>query len=445
MAFHFENKINSVIRENGLILPGESVLIAVSGGPDSMCLAFLLYKLQYRISVAHVNFNLRGPESEADETLVKEWCLHTGVPFHAASFDTESEALGLKKGIQETARQLRYDWFEQLAIEFHYDKIAVAHHLDDQAETVLFNLIRGSGLAGAKGISMQQGKIIRPMISIPKIEILNYINEHQIPFREDRSNQGSDYSRNKIRNEIFPLLNSINPKASTNMALFGLRIQAILPGYLAWKKAQIEKYLIREEQGIIIKSPENIDQPLWYVLLEEFGFNEDQVNQLYRSIQDKAVGKLFLAPQYKLYYAGTHIEIRQTSDAHQQVDLEIEQLPFYTKIGENEIRLEWWHPDQPHAVSWQVDLRNHSFPLHLRTWLPGDRFTPLGMQSGSKKIQDYLTDLKISGFYKKQALVLVTEGEIIWVWPQGRISELVKPGKEKSTIMTISMVDSSRG
>ncbi|MDZ4710169.1 MAG: tRNA lysidine(34) synthetase TilS [Saprospiraceae bacterium] len=445
MAFHFENIINSIIRQKGLIQPGNSVLIAVSGGADSMCLAFLLHKLQFQVAVAHVNFRLRGPESDLDEALVKEWCLNTGVPFHVASFDTQAEAQKLKKGIQETARILRYDWFEQLSIEFKYNKIAVAHHLDDQAETVLFNLIRGSGLNGAKGISIQLGKIIRPLITVPKIKILNYVTEHKIPYRQDQSNLKSDYSRNKIRHEVLPLLNTINPKAAANVAQFGLRLQSVLPAYLAWKKTQTEKYLTRNHDGYIIRFPEVIEAGIWYVILEEFGFNEDQVSHLHQSIQSKAVGKLFISGAYQLFYTGNFVEIRPTTTVNLPIHIRIEQLPFRAKLIEKEFTFKWSTDEQSGPTTWQLDLRQYSLPLTLRTWLPGDRFTPVGMQGSSKKIQDYLTDSKVSGFQKKQALVLVSKEEIIWVWPHGRISETVKPGIDKSTLMSISVLETKTG
>jgi len=441
MAFHFENIINSTIRQNGLIQPGDSILVAVSGGSDSMCLAFLLHKLQFKVAVAHVNFRLRGPESDLDETLVKEWCLNNGVAFHVAAFDTQMEAQKLKKGIQETARILRYDWFEQLSLEFKYHKIAVAHHLDDQAETVLFNLIRGAGLKGAKGISIQQGKIIRPLINIPKIDLLNYVKEHQVPYREDQSNLKSAYSRNKIRHDVLPLLNMINPKAAAHIAQFGLRLQSVLPGYQAWKKTQTEKYITRNHHGFIIKLPETIEVGLWYVLLEEFGFNEDQVSQLHQAIQSKAVGKLFLSDAYQLVYAGAQVEIRPITSANMPVHIQIEELPFQAKLQENEFTFNWSSDEQPGPTLWQLDISQCTMPLTLRTWLPGDRFKPAGMLGERKKIQDYLTDSKVSGFQKKQALVLVSNEEIIWVWPPGRMSETVKPGIDKTMLMTISVLE----
>lgn len=442
MSFHFENKINSLILENGMITPGDSVLVAVSGGSDSMCLVHVLHQLKYRLAVAHVNFQLRGIESDLDLALVKQWCMEREIPFHSIALDTIGEATKAQKGIQETARILRYTWFEELCVEFHYHKIAVAHHQDDQAETVLFNLIRGSGIQGARGIPGQQGKIIRPFITVPKNELLEYGTQNKIPFREDQSNPKTEYTRNQIRHLVLPAMTRINPNAAEHIAQFGMRVQSMLPGFLAWKKNQKAQYLIPHAEGYKVLNPRSIGKDTWYVLLEEFGFNENQINQLHQCIQTRSVGKQFLSNQFQLNYTGEYVEIRHTSAPNQLISIQIDYLPFKYNSGIKEFKFEWDAIEAPEqSATWQLDLTHYPLPLTLRTWLPGDRFTPLGMEGRSKKIQDYLTDLKVSGFEKKQAMVLLSRGEILWVWPDGRISEQVKTTVDRSNVLCISMQD----
>jgi len=440
MAFHFENKINSTIDRYGMINPSDTILIAVSGGADSMCLAHVLFALQFKIAVAHVNYKLRGVESDLDENLINRWCMDRKIPFHSTSFDTPSISLESKKGIQETARVLRYDWFDRLAKEFHYDKIATGHHLDDQAETVLHNLIRGAGLQGAKGIPLQNGILIRPLIFVSKKEILSYVLENSIPYREDLSNLKTQYTRNQIRHQILPPMNAINPKASRHIAQFGLRIQSILPGYHLWKKTQIEKYITKAERGFRLITPDLIDWGLLYVLLEDFGFNESQIGQLHLTIQNKEKGKIFLSPAYKLYYTGDFLDIQKIPTVSAEVNIQIEHLPFKVTIGKLQFEFTWLDASVSNAGINQLDLTNYSLPLTLRTWMPGDRFAPYGMNGNTKKVQDYLTDLKLSGIDKKQALVLLSKGEIIWVWPGGRISESVKVTTRTPSIMNIVLL-----
>ena len=437
MPFPFEKKIKSILDAQPLFEPGDRILVAVSGGMDSMCLISLLHALNLEIVAGHVNFKLRGEESDLDETLVRSYCASLGLAVHSVSFDTRAQAEKSRQGIQETARNLRYAWLNELADHHGYQKIATAHHRDDQAETLIFNLVRGAGLRGAGGIPVRQGRIIRPLLTVSKTEIRDYITNRGIPYREDLSNLKTDYTRNKIRHQIIPLLEQINPRASAHLAEFAGRVQDYLPAYTFWKNQLSQIHLTKAGSKTILTIPKPADAALLYVLLEDYGFNASQCAGIARALRESHKGSHFCSELYDLIIIGHQAELQDLSQLNSPVDIEITSLPFETQLENRHIEIEAFPlGDCPDSYTC-ADLSSIRFPLRLRTWKAGDRFAPSGMDGKSKKIQDFLTDLKVSGFAKKQALVLCDADRIIWVWPGNRIDELVKYKGKASACMGI--------
>lgn len=426
MAFPFENKIKSILETQSLLVPGDRILVAVSGGMDSMCLISLLHALNLEVAAGHVNFKLRGEESDLDEALVRSYCSSLGLPVHSASFDTLAQAEKSKQGIQETARNLRYAWLNELADHYGYQKIATAHHQEDQSETLIYNLVRGAGLRGAGGIPLSQGRIIRPFLTVSKTEIRDYITVRGIPYREDLSNLKTDYTRNKIRHEIIPLLEQINPRASAHLAEFAGRVQHYLPAFAQWKNQLSQNHLTRSGSKTVLSVPPPADAALLYVLLEDYGFNASQCGGIARALRESRKGSMFESAIYKLIVTGHQAELQDLSLETPTVDLEIISLPFETRLENQHVEIEAFPVGACTGTYACADLSAIRFPLRLRNCKAGDRFAPLGMEGKSKKIQDFLTDLKVSGFEKKQALVLCDADRIIWVWPGNRIDEGVK-------------------
>ena len=426
MPFPIERKIKSILETHPLIAQGDRILVAVSGGMDSMCLISLLHSLDLDLAAGHVNFKLRGRASDLDETLVRSHCSALGLPVYSVSFDTRAEAQKSGKGIQETARDLRYAWLSEIADQHGYDKIATAHHQDDQAETLIFNLVRGAGLRGAGGIPVMQGRIIRPLLAVSKKEIREYLSLRGIPYREDLSNLKTDYTRNKIRHRIIPLLEQINPRASAHLAAFSERVQQYLPVYTLWKNQMSQWYLTRSGNKMVLSIPEPADAALLFVLLEDFGFNAIQSKHIAMALREGHKGNRFFSPRFELLIIGRQAELYEVNQVPEEVDLEITSLPFESRLDEKHIELFTCPAGECPQAQVLADFSSVRFPLRLRTWKAGDRFAPLGMEGKTKKVQDFLTDMKISGLEKKQALVLCDADRIIWVWPGNRISEWVK-------------------
>lgn len=426
MPFPFENKIKSILEAQPLLEPGDRILVAVSGGMDSMCLISVLHALNLEIVAGHVNFKLREEESDLDEILVRSYCASLGLTVHSVSFDTRAQAEKSKQGIQETARNLRYAWLNELADHHGYQKIATAHHRDDQAETLIYNLVRGTGFRGAGGIPVRQGRVIRPFLTVSKTEIRDYITLRGIPYREDLSNLKTDYTRNKIRHQIIPLLEQINPRASAHLAEFAGRVQNYLPAYILWKNQLSQLHLTKSGKKTVLTVPKPADASLLYLLLEDYGFNSSQCAGIARALRESHKGSQFYSEFYELIITGHQAELQDLSQDTSPVDFEITSLPFETQLGTRHIEIKIF-PDGDRPDSYTcADLSSIRFPLRLRTWKAGDRFAPSGMDGKSKKIQDFLTDLKVSGFEKKEALVLCDADRIIWVWPGNRFDERVK-------------------
>lgn len=405
------------IKKRKLCIPSDQILVAASGGIDSMVLIDMFLKSGFQISVAHVNFNLRGIDADEDENFVREKCRKSNVPFFTRSFDTASFAAEKKLSIQMAARELRYQWFQELMTEHGFQAVATAHHLNDSIETSLLNLVRGSGLEGWDGIAARNGKIIRPLLFASKAEIENYAAENGITWREDSSNATDDYQRNFIRHRVAPLLKELNPSFeksfSDSISKISSSNELAEAGLREWRKK-----FVTEKEGTVFLSKEGFEASqhpeglLWQVI-RSFGFNFDQCVQIVSSLHGLP-GKRFHSDLYELvidrsalilsnkkeHPGETIIEEGQVKANLGKMTLQIEKLSNAEIIKDSAVAL--------------IPADALQFPLTWRTWREGDSFHPLGMPH-KKKLSDFLIDQKISVTEKKSVTVLVSGNEIAWV------------------------------
>ncbi len=393
------------------------ILLAVSGGVDSMVLLHLFHKAGYPIAVAHCNFRLRGGESDEDEKFVEEQCKHYNVPFYSRQFNTNNYAAETGMSLQMAARELRYEWFNELAAEVGYSKIATAHHLNDNLETTLLNLVRGSGIDGIKGMAYSRGNVIRPLLEFTREEITRYAEENQISWREDSSNVTDDYDRNFVRHQIIPKLKEINPSLeqgfqSTSQRLRGAHELAQMAlNDLAGKFLKVEEDRMTIDKNLLLCSPQ--PETVVWEFIKHYGFNFSQCKEIVAA-SDGVSGKKFFSPGYRLIIdremwiinkletplPAVTINSHDTMAKHGSVVMRIEKSP----IGDFSLG----------PLSATVDAGKVSFPLVWRRWKAGDSFFPLGMK-GQKKLSDFLIDNKISIVDKDHVTVVESLGNILWV------------------------------
>ncbi|MEL6304224.1 MAG: tRNA lysidine(34) synthetase TilS [Bacteroidota bacterium] len=391
-----------------------SLIIACSGGVDSVVLTHLCYTLGFRFTLAHCNFSLRGAESDSDEGFVVALGKRLSIPVETISFDTEKEKSKRKESIQMAARSLRYEWFNTLISEGVGEYVLTAHHLDDALETFLINLSRGTGIQGLTGIPEQQGNIVRPLLPFSRKEIVAYAEAQNLSWREDQSNQDTKYLRNQIRHDVIPVLKEIRPD-------FLERFQDTLMHLQATAEIQenhinhIRERLFREEEQRIV---------IALNALLELDSLESHAYQLfcpYGFTDSHELLKLFSAMSGKVLYSETHELLKdrehlilQEKKANPQNEYRIEEgtqvvngpvtlrVVEMTKIGDS----------SPDIVF--LDKEKLNYPLLLRKWKNGDYFYPLGM-SGTKKVSKYFKDEKVDVFAKQEQWLLTSNGEIVWI------------------------------
>ncbi len=450
--FQFHQNIKSFIDDHHLIPTKATLLVGVSGGPDSICLLLSLKQLQYKVIAAHINYKLRGNDSDADELLVRQLCAHHDIPFYSKEYNTPKLLQDSKKGLQELARDLRYSWFYELCVQLDISYIATGHHQDDQAETVLFNLIRGSGALGAQGIlkssilnslnsnDKKSIQVVRPLLQLKKSELMDYLEDQNIAYAIDASNLTSTYSRNKIRHDVIPLLESIQPRAAQHLYEFAMKMQEWQRWHQAWSEDLRTKYLDDRLDPIQIKLYPDINALALYTLLSPYGFNTDQIDQLHVTLKKNLKGKKFESSEYVLITDGYKIEL-MLKNKFSTALYPIESLPFDVHYLSHQLRFRKKRLDgQILDVGIYLNMDELTLPLLLRPWEAGDVITPLGMTGKTKKIKNLLTDKKISGISKQMALVLCHKDTILWCWPGDVIHESVKVTSTTQEVLVIEVL-----
>jgi len=385
------------------------ILVCVSGGIDSIVLLDILYSGGWDISVAHCNFSLRGEESDGDETFVREICKKHGILCHVKKFDTAGYAASHGLNTQIAARELRYNYFEELRIEHGYNYIAIAHHLDDDIETFFINLLRGTGLRGLSGISESRNAIVRPMLQTTREEISEYAKRKGLCHREDRTNSEDHYLRNRIRHHIIPALSELSPSFRKTMAeninnLAAARRYA--ENCLASQRNKIEA-----SPGVfsLMALRENNQRSyLLFELLHPLGFNSDVIGQLDKAIEDNVCGKWFLGSTHRALLEKEQIRILPKKEC---LDFEEQTI---SSLNTTDIGAAGDYHHAPADMAY-IDADKLTLPLTIRKWKAGDRISPLGMK-GSKTVGDFLTDRRVS-LAERDCIKVVVDGngEIIWI------------------------------
>lgn len=397
----FRKKVNRYIEEKALFGLRDKVLVALSGGADSVALLRVLLALGYTCEAAHCNFHLRGEESDRDERFVHQLCKKWNIALRVVHFDTKLYAAEHRISIEMAAREMRYEWFEKLRQERGATVIAVAHHRDDSVETFLLNLIRGAGINGLKGIAACNGCIVRPLLEMNREDILSYLSELQQDYVTDSTNLQDEYMRNKIRLNVLPLLCELNPSVSESIAEAAGRLTDVASIYNKEMEAARERVL--EDGNIHIERllKEVAPESLLFEILHPLGFNSMQIKDVFRSLFGQA-GKRFVSAGWVVVRDRAHLLIRseQTEQFPQLVMERIEITPNFVIPREKQVAC--------------LDADKITMPLTIRKWRKGDRFSPFGMK-GKKNVSDYLTDRKFSLFRKENQFVVCSGEDIVWL------------------------------
>ncbi|SDJ79122.1 tRNA(Ile)-lysidine synthase [Catalinimonas alkaloidigena] len=398
----------------------DHLLVAISGGVDSVVLTHLLYRSAFSFSLAHVNFGLRGNESDADEQFVRQLARDYQLPCHVHHVATKHYAAQHGVSTQMAARTLRYAWFQELVAQGKGTCVATAHHHNDVIETVLLNLVRGTGLAGLKGIAPRREVFVRPLLPFTKAEILAYAQTEALPWREDASNQTNAYRRNFVRHQVIPLLQQLNPNLEEtfreNVAKT-IAAQHVLAHTIAQLKTQVWQdcgTYVRLDPSPLTQLPE----PAYLLseLLKAQGFSFRQCRAIW---ENQHVGSQFQSARWQLtvdraHYLLTPLPTSSELPSVQRITPETRELQFPTGILRcSNFPAAQFQPASSSQVAC-LDYDLLQFPLEIRPWQPGDRLQPFGVR-GHKKVSDLLVEQKIPRPLKQQVLVVVSAGEVVWL------------------------------
>lgn len=412
----------SYITQHQLINPDDRVLVAFSGGPDSVTLATLLLDTGHQIAIAHMNFGLRGSASDADEAFSADFAKKHKLVFHHQSVDAKQYAETQKISLQMAARQLRLQWFQSLCNQYDYDAIGLGHHADDQVETFFINLFRGAGLKGLKAMEPKSGKLIRPLLFADRAQIMQYVKSNKLAYRTDSSNLENIYLRNSIRNKLLPIIESIDVRAISGLKQSILHLKQNHDLYHELLDKQRTSLLKKEGDKMLISKKKlrefSAQQSLLFELLQPFQFDKSLIPRMIAAL-DGPSGKVFHSRDYVLYVERNFLElVPATANENEKPVYIYEPTIFESEQFTLSFRLlkkdaEFSPAPASHLAF--LDADKLQFPLCVRPWKDGDRFSPLGMQN-SKLLSDFFTDNKLSHNQKKALRLLCNKnGDIVWI------------------------------
>lgn len=428
------------------LLPNQKskILVAVSGGVDSMVLLDLLTKTNHQLAVAHCNYQLRS-ESDEETKLVKRTSLLHSIPFHSVDFDTKEEVENSTDSLQMVARNLRYEFFRGLCEEHKYEFIATAHHADDNLESMLLNFTKGTGIRGMIGISPKNGNVLRPLLPFTKQELTDFAKENKIEFLEDKSNLESNYQRNFLRNEVIPLLKTINPQLSKTSINTNQNLGFAFHSFEGQLKRLKNKLLNQDGNQFILYKKQLVNQAypdrLFYEILSDYNFqghqietlfelisrNETKPSKIYESISHLACidnkGRLLISPNGEITPTLIQQDDSSVQIGEQKITLiQLEKQPVEFRKDETTIL---------------VDSSLLEFPLQIRKWTAGDYFYPIGLGK-KKKVARYLIDEKVNKIDKENQMVITSGQKIIWVVGK-RMDDRFKITKTTKQILQMSI------
>ncbi len=416
------DRFNLYLQQQKFFKPTDTLLVAVSGGIDSMVLCGLLRDAGYVYAVAHCNFKLRGKESDGDEKFVKDYCKKKRISFFGKKFDTLEYAENKGISIQMAARELRYDWFTTLLKNHGFDYLLTAHHANDNIETFFINLLRGSGIKGLKAILPKKDKVVRPLLFATRVDIEAYAAKNKIVFREDSSNKEEKYLRNQLRLQVMPAFKKLNPSFEKTITR---EIEILQQTNLILQKEiekQHKKLLIKETELFKISIAKLKKTPaaklILFELISAFDFNSAQTDDIYNAL-DAQSGKVFTSNTHTVIKDRDFLLIKK-KDEKMTAD-------FLIEAGDTELK----HPinltisfvsGNIHTISSKdfsaqkafLDADKLTFPLTVNKWQKGDKFRPLGM-TGFKKVSDFFTSEKASLFDKQNQYIIRCKSDIIWL------------------------------
>ena len=461
------NKVKTYIDTHKLLRPDGRYIVGLSGGADSVALILILKELGYCVEAAHCNFHLRGKESQRDEDFCIKLCEKNNIKLHLIHFYTAEYAELNKVSIEMAARTQRYDYFETLRKEIDADAICIAHHRDDSVETVLLNLVRGTGLRGLMGIRPRNQHILRPLLTCSKSEIENYLSAKEQPFVTDSSNLVADVKRNKLRLEVVPTLKEINPsfdetivRMSDNIGEAQKIINASLENafhrIVTVENEEVDALLLRLQEGIPSQDLPNLriniaalidyvsPEYFLFYLLSPYGFTSPQIRHIALSSSSES-GKEYITDTYTLLF-DRKMMLLSRREKTTSAPLQLFQIGKFVysdqcviEITEEVVDNNFTIPTTPNEIV--VDKAKVHFPLVLRRTATADRFRPFGMK-GSKLVSDYLTNIKVDAISKRKQLVLVDgNNEIMWLVSR-RSSETYRITKNTTTALRIRFLSS---
>ena len=400
------SKVKDYIKKHKLLSLSDLYIVALSGGADSVALLLLLDEMGYKVHALHCNFHLRGEESDRDERFCEDLCLKKNIPFHRIHFDTLMYAETHKMSVEMAARELRYRYFEQLRKDIGAEGICVAHHQDDTVETVLLNLVRGTGLRGLTGIQPRNGAILRPLLCVTRTEIEAYLATKQQDYVTDSTNLETDFVRNKIRLQVVPLLRQLNPAVSENI----VRTAEHLTEAQKVLDAVVDTYKGSNQLDLCALQQVGSAEYIVFEWLKQYGFNGSQVQQVISA----ETGRIFSSPTgYEVLKDRGRLLVEPTIMAF--TPIRIPEEGTYVLPDDRRLNVRRSNPfvsKDSHEAT--LDARQVRFPLTVRRVEEGDWMIPYGM-TGRKLLSDLMTDLKMSLFDRRRQLVVVdAQDAVVW-------------------------------
>ena len=400
------SKVKDYIKKHKLLSLSDLYIVALSGGADSVALLLLLDEMGYKVHALHCNFHLRGEESDRDERFCEDLCLKKNIPFHRIHFDTLMYAETHKMSVEMAARELRYRYFEQLRKDIGAEAICVAHHQDDTVETVLLNLVRGTGLRGLTGIQPRNGAILRPLLCVTRTEIEAYLATKQQDYVTDSTNLETDFVRNKIRLQVVPLLRQLNPAVSENI----VRTAEHLTEAQKVLDAVVDTYKGSNQLDLCALQQVGSAEYIVFEWLKQYGFNGSQVQQVISA----ETGSIFSSPTgYEVLKDRDRLLVEPTIMAF--TPIRIPEEGTYVLPDDRRLNVRRSNPfvsKDSHEAT--LDARQVRFPLTVRRVEEGDWMIPYGM-TGRKLLSDLMTDLKMSLFDRRRQLVVVdAQDAVVW-------------------------------
>lgn len=422
----FLKKIAKFIDDNSLLTADRPLLVGFSGGADSVVLADSLFRLGYKVALAHCNFHLRGEDSISDQRFAERFAEERGVKLFVAEFQTTEEAKKRGISIEMAARELRYEWFERLVSEHGFQAIAVAHHRNDQAETILLNLARGTGLAGLSGIRAKRDKVVRPLLCVSHAEIMKYVEERGLDFCTDRTNSDTRYHRNRLRHNVVPQLEKLNPRFVDSMQSFSEYMTEYNDFFQQKISDGLQQIVENKDNKTFVDLAKlqatGFERIFLFEIIREVGFPASMFEEIY-SLRNSEVGRNISYQSLVVARDRGGLLIYTETDLDENVyDVSLDkseaELPLplrLTILDKSEIK-----PLNTSPNVALLDMDRLNFPLKMRLWVAGDSFQPFGMH-GRRKLSDFLKDQKLNPKAKRNTWVLLSGSEIAWVVGQ-RIS-----------------------